>query len=162
MVKWTNFEEDIPVQNVYIILDPKWLSLLLSSVVTVRHSFVKDGVILRSDLASIWHNIPTEYHSTLIHLLNHLDVLVPLDNRELLVPCLLPETRPSLIELSDPTGEVIRRGYVLRTGVTLPVGVIGKLIAAALRWGIMVYGWRDGCIVVKEKVSHLCRQRYFI
>ena len=91
---WISFEKDTRTQNEYVVTDPKWLSALLTSVVTVRHTFVKNGVILFSELRTIWSQYPAEIHPLLLRLLNHLDVTHPLENDRILVPCLLPDFAP--------------------------------------------------------------------
>jgi hypothetical protein len=153
IIRWPSYDGNELVENAFLILDPKWLALLLSSVVTMRHSFAKDGILSLEDLKSIWHSVPPEYHNPLLHLMNHLDVLLPLDSNRLLVPCLLPPNRPDHIALSLVGGHVLRRSFILDEEVSMPIGAIGKVIAASLRWGSVKYGWRDGCVVIKNNVS---------
>ena len=39
-----------------VILDPRFIVDLLSSVITTRHTFIKAGMLLHRDLDQIWYN----------------------------------------------------------------------------------------------------------
>ena len=49
-----------------VILDPQWLTNLMSSIITFKHRFVKDGILNVSDLVHIWRppEYPNELHGT--------------------------------------------------------------------------------------------------
>ena len=48
-VEWDSFNEEDGLlrRESHIVLDPTWLAQVLSTVVTIRHSFVKHGVLLK-------------------------------------------------------------------------------------------------------------------
>lgn len=53
-----------------VILDPQWLTNLMSSIITFKHRFVKDGMLNMGDLIHIWKppEFPFELHSILVHI----------------------------------------------------------------------------------------------
>jgi hypothetical protein len=129
----------------------------MATIVTFRHTAVKNGVIGRNELLALWKGEGFYEESaieTLIRLLMNLDILVPLDKERslILVPCLLPDRKPVTLAFnSDANGVTLRRSYLLNgNAVYFPVGVIGKLISSFTRWGDMTAVWRSGCIVEME------------
>jgi C-terminal of Roc, COR, domain len=82
-------------QQLVVVLDPKWLTVLLTTIITFRHGFVRSGVISKSNLFSLWQNhFDESLFGDLARLLEHLDVLLALNKEEFLVPCLLPDCCP--------------------------------------------------------------------
>ena len=115
-VELITFDESVPIKNVWVVLDPKWLADIFKTVVTVRHSYVKGGVIHKEKLDIIWKEYGKEFHEPLLKLLSDLDVMVKVNDDSFLLPCLLPPNRPDHIRLSYPNGVTIRRSYFVQKG----------------------------------------------
>ena len=87
----------------WIFLDPQYLVNVMSDVVTLKHRFVKEGKLSKSDLKNIWGSFPPKIHEILIELLQKFEILFkmkimdPLTEKEkdfLLIPSLLPSDVP--------------------------------------------------------------------
>lgn len=52
--------------NDLIILDPQWLTKLMSTLITTKPNFVKNGILLHSNLNQIWKypDFPSVLHSS--------------------------------------------------------------------------------------------------
>ena len=168
----TSEEDDqLFTENEYLMLDPMWLADLMKTIVTVRHAYVRNGLIQQSQITELWKvaGYPTELHGVLLELLSDLDILIKYEGDQYMVPFLLPENRPDHVELSVKGGGIaIRRTYHLSAtnfGIhgeeegdkrerreNFPVGVMGKVLSGCLRWSKSVrFIWRDGCVAVSNE-----------
>ena len=78
----------------FVILNPQWLSQLMSSLITFKHNWVKNGLIPRINLKQhIFAAYPQEIHEQLISLLEKFSVIYQSKNQDdmIIVPSLLPE-----------------------------------------------------------------------
>ncbi len=66
--------------NDLIILDPQWLTRLLSTLITTKPNFVKNGAIYSGDLSQIWKppEFPDSLHPSLLTLLEKFEIAYPL------------------------------------------------------------------------------------
>ncbi len=91
------------------VLDPQWLARTFSHIVSMKHSFVKEGLLNMSALKHVWsaaadpNKLPTgtpynedEVRKFLISMFQRFDLLHQLSDTELLVPSLLPAARPRM------------------------------------------------------------------
>ena len=44
----------------FVITDPSWLADVMSSVITFRHNWIKDGIFFESDYPHVWEEHPPE------------------------------------------------------------------------------------------------------
>ena len=164
-----NGSEATVTEKIYIIGQPKWLADLMRTVVTVRGSSVRHGFISRRQLYNLWSHYECD-PNVLIQIMSQLDVMVRMENDAdtFLIPCMLPETiLPSEDDSADPSGSSsrelkrlhFRRSYLMEKGKAVPVGVIGKMIATAVRWGHYQNAWRDGCVVTQQGMWYLVRRQ---
>lgn len=79
-----------------VILDPTWLTKMMATLFTTKHSWVKKGTIQHSALAQIWREYPQEIYSSLLFLLQKFEICYQLDNDivEVLLPLLPPFFSP--------------------------------------------------------------------
>lgn len=61
-------------------LSPQWLADTLATVFTVRHTFVKRGLLHQRDLALLWKEpqYPAAIRDVLLELFEHFEILYPL------------------------------------------------------------------------------------
>ena len=83
-----------------VILDPQFLTNVMSAIVTLKHRYGSEGVILKKDLLHIWKEFPRNIHSKLINLLERFDIAQGIPDKltgtkKYIVPCLLPDTTPA-------------------------------------------------------------------
>lgn len=86
----------------HVVVNPQWAALLMASVVTARHSWIKRGQVTFKILSSqIWganSRFPIETHRMLVSVLEQLKIMSVVSHSRpqlFLIPCLLPEQRPS-------------------------------------------------------------------
>ena len=156
-------EEEEEDWSAVVVLEPQWLSRLLTTVVTFRHSFVKEGILSVSDLHMLWRgSFSEQLFSPMMKLLVQLDIVFPLSSETLLVPCLLPERSPVLLPaVSLEEGEGQWRLYLMKEKQIFPVGLMGKLHGLALSLGRCTQAWRGGCVVECSDGTVICLRRKF-
>eukprot|EP00007_Cunea_sp_BSH-02190019_P005553 CAMPEP_0174232408 /NCGR_PEP_ID=MMETSP0417-20130205/2700_1 /TAXON_ID=242541 /ORGANISM="Mayorella sp, Strain BSH-02190019" /LENGTH=2427 /DNA_ID=CAMNT_0015310457 /DNA_START=88 /DNA_END=7371 /DNA_ORIENTATION=+ len=147
-----------------IILDPQWLSDMMSTIITTKHSFVSDGILNHTALRQIWRppKFPRELHRTLLKLLQKFQIIYvlpgvvedpeddPWVTGSSFVPCLLPPGRPHQRVQAEfpqeaPNGETtLGRNYVFDF---VPTGLFSRLLVKLLhvapRPAVL---WRNGII----------------
>jgi Leucine-rich repeat (LRR) protein/serine/threonine protein kinase/GTPase SAR1 family protein len=58
-----------------VILDPLWIVNLLSSIITLKHGFVKDGIMMANCLPQIWKEYPPSEYNWLLKLLDKFEII---------------------------------------------------------------------------------------
>lgn len=134
----------------------QWISDVVSSIVSFTHSFGKtNGILTFSDLAYVWKPLETQGNNQL-SMDRLIDILVKLEfafklptNQGILVPHLLPVSRPSLSSLWPIT---LPTGY-LEWGRTLlfpflPIGFFGKLATRLFHLSSLhkIDWWQNGLL----------------
>ncbi|KAL6061380.1 Pleckstrin y domain [Balamuthia mandrillaris] len=79
-----------------VILDPQYLARVMSSIISLKHNFVRHGILKHRDLQLLWK--APEFRSCkslLLSLLQHFDIIFTINPEKSLVPTLLPSERPS-------------------------------------------------------------------
>lgn len=77
-----------------IILDPLWLSKMMTTLFTTKQTFVKCGVLQHSLLQQVWKEYPRDIHASLIYLLEKFELCfrIPKEReKEFLKACLTGE-----------------------------------------------------------------------
>jgi len=88
-----------------VILDPQWLTHLMSTLVTTKQNFVKQGILHSNDFGQIWKapEFPEYTHGILSSLLQKFEITFPLPlkknetNNRYLVPYLIHGDRPQSV-----------------------------------------------------------------
>ena len=88
--------------NELYFIDPRWLCKMISAIVT-RNPFVTNGILhsknvpfLFSDLRFQW-----QYFECYLCLLDRFEIALPLNNRQILIPSMLPDERPDEADITD-------------------------------------------------------------
>ena len=118
--------------NELYFIDPRWLCDMMSKVVTIRerNPFVKNGILHSKDIPLLFKDerFPWLYFEQYLTLLDRFEIALPLDNKRILIPSMLPEERPSNADLpDDPIGPYYRRYIVFQT--PCPPGFWSRLIS---------------------------------
>ena len=121
-----------------VILNPRWLTNVMSSLITFRHSWVKAGTLPLQDVPQVFKIYPIEMHETLLSLLEQFAIIFRIHSqgkREILVPSLLPEEcaqnillkewRPRQKSQTDEYGRIYRFPF-------LPLGFFGRIMVRVL------------------------------
>ena len=171
LVHWDSYMGNQHTRSTFVVLRPSWLVDVFKTVVTMRHNFVKDGVVSIENLRRCWQEeYDVSMHDLVFEALEMFDVVCRLKGKgdgKVIVPCLLPDCPPHDFFTWVQNGEgelpvlwgrseenktlsaLFRRSFLLKTEKNyLPVGVIGKALSAMFQWGKVRYAWKTGCVVV--------------
>lgn len=154
------FHDDEFLRNI-VFLKPQWLTRVMSSIITTRHTYVKRGILEHQHLRQIWRapDFPPAIHPTLLALLNKFDLTA---SRTLqiqtgdefyqgssLVPSLLPEEPPDALSSVWPPSvssvwvEVGRRYHF----EFIPRGFFSRLLVRCLHFCEPQFVWKNGLIL---------------
>lgn len=157
-----------------IITDPQWLTRVFSTLVTMKHNFVKKGIIPRETLPMIWKPpaYPEHLHNFIISLLERFDVIYRIQSDGLLfIPCLLADVPAPDIEaehwISDKEYHKVEEpGRTTKRQLGrfyhfdfLPIGFFSRIIVRFLNgldWQPLEY-WKNGIILSKDTEKVLLR-----
>ena len=86
------------LRSTFVIVRPSWLVDMFKTVVTMRHNYVKDGIISMEGLRKCWEGYDLSMHDLLLEALEKFDVVCRLSGRggdnKVIVPCLLADCAP--------------------------------------------------------------------
>ena len=98
LIDWDSYEGNKRIRSTFVIVRPSWLVDIFKTVVTMRHNFVKDGIISNEGLRKCWKEYDLSMHDLLLEALEKFDVVCRLSGRggdnKVIVPCLLPDCAP--------------------------------------------------------------------
>ena len=118
--------------NELYFIDPRWLCDMMSKVVTVRerNPFIKAGILLSKDIPFLFRDgrFPWKYFGQYLTLLDRFEIALPLDNRRILIPSMLPEERPEGATIPDTHEQPLYRRYITY-GSQTPFGFWSRLIS---------------------------------
>ena len=113
-------------------IDPAWLCDMMSSIVAVKHKnpYVRDGILLIENIPFLLRDerFHSKYFAQYLTLLDRFEIALAIDARSILIPSMLPETRPKNMDTME-TGETMHTRYILFNGPTTPHGLWSRLIS---------------------------------
>lgn len=150
----------------FIITDPSWLADVMSSVITFRHNWIKDGIFFESDYPHVWEEHPPELYETFAGLLQRFEIAHRMrgDPPRWLLPSLLPETKPAaLVEkwALYPTADQLQCGRRYDFSF-LPAGLFGRVLVRVLHIPRIepVLLWRNGALMSLSDTQQLALVQY--
>ena len=91
--------------NELYFIDPRWLCKMMSEIVTVRerNPFVKNGILHSKNVPFLFRDprFQWQYFERYLTLLDRFEIALPLDNRQILIPSMLPDERPEEADITD-------------------------------------------------------------
>lgn len=139
----------------FIILDPQWLTKVMSTLITSKPNFVKNGILVKEMLRQIWKppEFPESLHEGLLSLLKAFEIVFPLpkDSEEkIIVPSLVNfNEKPSDLEvLTFPN--CTKRIYQFDF---LPFGFFSRLIIRMLYFLNLSAFWKNGIFLISKSAS---------
>lgn len=118
-----------------IILQPSWLSRVMTSVITIRPSWVRHGILERKHVDQAFRGFPEEVHQSLLELMEQFSILFRMrqgGGERFIIPALLPEEPDreewAAIWPQRPAEGTMEQGRIFR----FPFLPIGSLPSAAL------------------------------
>ena len=157
--------------NDLVILDPQFLTNVMSCMVTLKHRYGTEGVIYQKDLIHIWKEFPRELHKTLMNLLEKFEISHCLPDKKTgskkyIIPCLLSSKMPESINDYWPifnnlktkqlNGLIFCRIYRF---AFLPLGFFSRLFVRNLHLPNIksLIHWADGQLLKLENILALLR-----
>eukprot|EP01133_Synstelium_polycarpum_P001517 gene1517-1772_t len=156
-----------------VILEPQWITVMLSSIITTKHSYAKDGVLPHKSLKQVWRAplYPESLHVHLMALLEKFEISYNLGGRTAtqrlaanehtvdeaansLIPSLLPHERPahfaSLWPPYDPRIHLDQFGRNYKFEF-IPNGFFSRLMVRILNFaqGEARCYWRTGMLLAR-------------
>lgn len=117
-------------------VDPRWLCDMMSKVVTIkeRNPFVKKGILYSKDIPMLFKDdiFPWKYFEQYLTLLDRFEIALPLDNRRVLIPSMLPEERPKYLGREDTDGDkhpLVYSRYIMFNAADTPPGFWSRLLS---------------------------------
>ena len=112
-------------------IDPRWLCNMMSKVVTIkeRNPFVKRGILYSKYIPLLFkdENFPWEYFEQYLTLLDRFEIALPLDNRRILIPSMLPDDRPTKLLQANSSPGYSR--YIIFNSASTPPGFWSRLLS---------------------------------
>jgi GTPase SAR1 family protein len=114
-------------------IDPQWLCEMMSKVVTKEsNSFVKSGILYSKDIPMLFKDkqFPWQYFEQYLTLLDRFEIALPLDNRRVLIPSMLPDERPK--EFKDKKSDAQEHIYsrlIIFSSANTPAGFWSRLLS---------------------------------
>ena len=114
-------------------IDPRWLCDMMSKVVTIkeRNPFVKNGILLCENIPHLFRDerFPWQYFEQYLTLLDRFEIALPLDNRRILIPSMLPETRPKNVDIEDGQEIPFYSRFIVFNSNETPPGFWSRLLS---------------------------------
>ena len=120
------------LHEIYFI-DPRWLCDMMAKVVTIkeRNPFVKNGILLGEHIPLLFKDkrFPWQYFEQYLTLLDRFEIALPLDNKRILIPSMLPEKRPSNVDIEDGQEIPFYLRYIIFNANETPPGFWSRLLS---------------------------------
>ncbi|GAM22640.1 hypothetical protein SAMD00019534_058150 [Acytostelium subglobosum LB1] len=152
------FPNEAGLKNM-VIVDPQWITMMLSTIVTAKKTYASQGIIHHRDLVHVWKSpgYPRELHQHLLKLLEKFDVAFNIpsagdDAGKSLIPSMLPKACPTDFEstwIAHRMPAQYGRHYQF---AFIPSGFFSRLMVRILyitQGQAKVY-WRDGILLSKD------------
>ena len=123
-------------------IDPHWLCDMMSKMITIkeRNPYVRNGILYSKDIPMIFKDeqFPWQYFEQYLTLLDRFEIALPLDNRRVLIPSMLPEERPSNVDVEDPSAPPNYSRYIMFSSADTPPGFWSRLLSRIMHSVIQV------------------------
>jgi internalin A len=143
-----NYRDDPRLKETHV-LNPRWVTEGIYSLLRVGQKQWRDGVLTKAELATVLdaQHYPVSHHSFLLHLMEKFQLCFRLLGKDerYLVPELLGENQPDLRELLAAQGLGFRYQYEV-----LPEGLLPRFIVQTHAYSEEGPRWRTGVILKHE------------
>jgi leucine-rich repeat kinase 2 len=146
--------------NLNYLSNLKWIIDVMSCVVSIKETCIKDGRLLYSDIEKIWPSFDKSLHQWMLKLTEEFDLTFPVEGKEMnIVPCLLPEKAPQY-EWPELTAinNKIKEYKVVYTFSYLPMGLFNRIQVRLFQYGDASIIWKNGSLLKKNNHIALITQ----
>ena len=117
-------------------IDPRWLCDMMAKIVTIkeRNPFVKNGILMCDRIPLLFkeERFPWLYFEQYLTLLDRFEIALPLDNKRILIPSMLPEERPSDVDIEDNQEIPFFSRYIVFNANETPPGFWSRLLSRVM------------------------------
>ena len=114
-------------------IDPRWLCDMMAKVVTVkeRNPFVRNGILYSENIPLLFkeEGFPWQYFEQYLTLLDRFEIALPLDNKRILIPSMLPEERPIDVDIEEIQEQPFYARYIIFNTAETPPGLWSRLLS---------------------------------
>ena len=114
-------------------IDPRWLCDMMSKVVTIkeRNPFVKNGILRCEHIPFLFKDkrFPWQYFEQYLTLLDRFEIALPLDNKRILIPSMLPDIRPADVDIDEGQDPPFYYRYIIFNSSETPPGFWSRLLS---------------------------------
>lgn len=114
-------------------IDPRWLCDMMAKVVTIkeRNPFVKNGILRCEHIPFLFREerFPWQYFEQYLTLLDRFEIALPLDNKRILIPSMLPDTRPTNVDIEDEQDVPFYSRFIIFNSNETPPGFWSRLLS---------------------------------
>ena len=116
-------------------VDPRWLCDMMSKIVTIKEKnpFVKQGLLYSRDIPVLLRDsrFPWEYFEQYLTLLDRFEIALPLDDRRVLIPSMLPKKKPKIVDEEDEklSGVLVYTRFIIFSSADTPPGFWSRLLS---------------------------------
>ena len=118
-----------------VVLNPQWLSNVMSCIISIRTSnWIKDGILTLDKIPLIFSEYDPHIHDSLLKILQKFEIVYKMRKMDqIIIPSLLPSDTQGLSQFwpAECSSEVIEIGRVIKFPF-LPVGFFSRLIVHLL------------------------------
>ena len=119
--------------NELYFVDPRWLCDMMAKVVTIRerNPFVKKGILSSKDIPMLFKDdkFPWQYFEQYLTLLDRFEIALPLDNKQVLIPSMLPDIRPESFEEEESADPPLYSRFIMFNAADTPPGFWSRLLS---------------------------------
>lgn len=160
----TWFEDKRDGPKSIVIFDSQWLANVMSSLISFKNSWAKNGAVAMENLTHLWKGqYPENMYEPLKQLLYKFEIaFTSPDGRSLIVPSLLDEAPSDYSQLWPPEHVILRMENVLQTTRIyqfhfMPLGFFSRLLVRlyALPDVTVQVSWRYGVVLSVESQGRL-------
>ena len=116
-------------------IDPRWLCNMMSKVITIRerNPFVCKGILRSKYIPHLFKDerFPWKYFEQYLALLDRFEIALPLNNKHILIPSMLPTERPDITKemCSSENGHLCFTRYITFAAAETPPGFWSRLLS---------------------------------
>ena len=114
-------------------IDPCWLCNMISKVVTIkeRNPLIRKGILHIKDIPILFKDweFPWQYFEQYLTLLDRFEIALPIDNKRILIPSMLPDEGPNLTEAEQSQETPLYSRYIIFNSAYTPSGFWSRLLS---------------------------------
>ena len=115
-------------------VDPHWLCEMMSKLVTIkeRNPYVKCGILYSKNIPMFFKDkqFPWKHFEQFLTLLDRFEIALPLDNRRVLIPSMLPDERPKEFDDEEPDNhDPVYSRFIMFSSANIPPGFWSRLLS---------------------------------